>query len=279
MRCEEVREQTLDYLVEHTSKPLIAAVRQHLDSCEACRAALVPMQQLWEEMEFIPAGQLSQASLDRFETMLNSYQEGQMDTVNQTLLRSESHSRTQRFLLVGLLLLVGVAVAHRFSFYSTPSKEDLLSANAPIIYGTAPDIRGKVAPDFELSDLNGRTVRMADLRGKVVLVNFWATWCAPCVTEMPWFSEFQAMYGPQGFQVVAIALDENTDLCGPFVEQHKVENLTVLLGDQSTAQSFGGILGLPTTFLVDRDGKFFSKHAGLVNRDTIEAEIVTLLRD
>jgi thiol-disulfide isomerase/thioredoxin len=120
-------------------------------------------------------------------------------------------------------------------------------------------------------------VRLSDLRGKVLLVNFWATWCGPCIIEMPWFAEFQEQYGPQGFQVVAITLDDDGSVVPPFLEKHELKNLLVLLGDQSTPELFGGLLGLPTSFMVDRQGNFYSKHQGLVSREDIEDEILELL--
>jgi thiol-disulfide isomerase/thioredoxin len=156
-----------------------------------------------------------------------------------------------------LVVLGAVAAAYFFSTRIAPQDASkggdgrVELAGAPPI----PAIRGKEVPSFELPDLNGRLVRMADLRGKVLLVNFWATWCVPCRTEMPWFTEFQERYGPQGFEVIAISLDADPSMCEPFIETNGLENLTVLLGDRDIADEFGGVVGLPTTFMVDREGK------------------------
>ena len=110
-------------------------------------------------------------------------------------------------------------------------------------------------------------------------MNFWATWCAPCLLELPWFIEFQKQYGPEGFQVIAISLDEEgPKVVKPFVEKHQMETLTVVMGDDKTAELFGGLLGLPTTFLVDRQGNYYSKHQGLVSKDDVEEELLTLLK-
>ncbi|HUP79085.1 MAG TPA: TlpA disulfide reductase family protein [Pirellula sp.] len=178
-------------------------------------------------------------------------------------------------LVAGLILAIVVLGLYRHS----PPVRNRASDGARNANGATfpPTIRGKPVPDFELPNLNGKVVRFSDSRGKVVLVNFWATWCAPCVIEMPWFNELQKRYGPRGFQVIAISLDENPDLCAPFLEEHKLGNLMALLGNQHTADLFGGLIGLPTTFLVDRDGKLYSKHQGLVNIDVVDEEILELL--
>jgi len=140
-----------------------------------------------------------------------------------------------------------------------------------------PSIRGKAAPAFELPDLKGAKVHAADFKNKVLLVNFWATWCAPCIVEIPWFVEFQNKYGPQGLQVIGISLDETgTKDVKPFVEKHHM-TYPILLGNDKTAEQFGGILGLPTTFIVDRDGKYYAMHRGLVQRGDVEEELQTLL--
>lgn len=142
---------------------------------------------------------------------------------------------------------------------------------------SVPAIRGKAAPDFALPDLDGATVRRANFQGKVLLVNFWATWCHPCLIEIPWFLEFQKQYGPQGFEVVGISLDEEKPaVVKKFVEEHDM-TFTVVMGDDNTADLFGGIIGLPTTFLVDREGKFYSMHRGLVSRNSVEEELRALL--
>jgi thiol-disulfide isomerase/thioredoxin len=152
------------------------------------------------------------------------------------------------------------------------------NAGDPIVPQAAPSIRGKDAPDVALKDLAGKPLPLSSLKGKVVLVNFWATWCGPCLTEMPWFVEFTEKYGPDGLVVYAISLDEEgPGVVKPFVEKHKFDKLTIVMGEEKTPQAFGGLLGLPTTFMVDREGKFYSKHQGLVQKADIEEEIQILL--
>ncbi len=136
----------------------------------------------------------------------------------------------------------------------------------------------KPAPDFTLQDANGASVKLSDYRGKVVLLNFWATWCGPCGVEIPWFIEFEQQYKSKGLEVVGVSMDEEGwSVIKPYVAEHKV-NYRVLLGTDSVSQLYGGVDSLPTTFLIDRDGKFaFSPHIGLAGKNEYLDEIHTLL--
>ena len=136
----------------------------------------------------------------------------------------------------------------------------------------------KAAPEFALKDARGGTLTMANLKGKVVLLNFWATWCGPCKIEIPWFVDFEQKYRDQGFAVVGISMDEDGwEAVKPYIEAKKV-NYRVVLGDDKTAQLYGGVESLPTTFLVDADGKIASVHVGLVSKDVYDGEIQQLLK-
>ena len=128
------------------------------------------------------------------------------------------------------------------------------------------DFRGRPAPDFELQSLDGKNMKLSDFRGKAVLLNFWATWCGPCKIEMPWFVELQKEYGPQGFQIVGVAMDDaSSDEIAKFAKQMGV-NYPVLLGKESVGQSYGGVGVLPTTYFIDRDGKLVAREFGLQSR-------------
>ncbi|MFY9647281.1 MAG: TlpA disulfide reductase family protein [Terriglobales bacterium] len=125
---------------------------------------------------------------------------------------------------------------------------------------------GNVAPDFELQTLDAKNFKLSDLRGKAVLLNFWATYCGPCKVEMPWFVELQKEYGPQGFQIVGVAMDDaSTEEIAKFVKEMGV-NYTILLGKESVGESYGGVGVLPTTFFLDRDGKVIAREFGLQSR-------------
>ena len=137
----------------------------------------------------------------------------------------------------------------------------------------------KAAPEFALKDVNGMTVRLSDYRGKVVLLNFWATWCSPCKVEIPWFMEFEQQNKDRGFAVVGIAMDEEGwDVVRPFLAEMRV-NYRTLKGDDMMAQLYGGVDSLPTTFLIDRQGRIASVHMGLISRHIYQNEIQELLTD
>lgn len=126
------------------------------------------------------------------------------------------------------------------------------------------------APDFTLDSLEGKSMRLSDLRGKAVLLNFWATWCGPCKIEMPWFVELQNQYGPQGLQVVGVAMDDSSkDDIAKFAKDMGV-NYPVLLGKEAVGDAYGGVPALPETFFIGRDGKIVDKIIGLKGRSDIE---------
>ena len=125
---------------------------------------------------------------------------------------------------------------------------------------------GNLAPDFELPALDGKNLKLSDLRGKAVLLNFWATYCGPCKVEMPWFVELQKEYGPQGFQIVGVAMDDaSTEDIAKFAKEMGV-NYPILIGKDAVAESYGGVSVLPTTFFLDRDGKLTAREFGLQSR-------------
>jgi thiol-disulfide isomerase/thioredoxin len=125
---------------------------------------------------------------------------------------------------------------------------------------------GNLAPDFELPELDGKKLKLSDLRGKAVLLNFWATYCGPCKIEMPWFVELQKEYGPQGFQIVGVAMDDaSTEDIAKFAKEMGV-NYPILLGQESVGESYGGVGVLPTTYFIGRDGKLIAREFGLQSR-------------
>ena len=136
------------------------------------------------------------------------------------------------------------------------------------------DTDRKAAPEFSLKDADGRTVTLADYKGKVVLLNFWATWCGPCKIEIPWFVEFEQKYKDRGFAVLGVAMDEEGwEAVKPYIEQTKI-NYRIVVGNDSIATLYGGVESLPTTFVLDRAGKIASTHVGLVSKGDYENEIV-----
>jgi len=118
---------------------------------------------------------------------------------------------------------------------------------------------GHSAPNFSRPDLSHRKIVLSSYRGKVVLLNFWATWCGPCLTEMPTFAEWQKQYGSGNFQVIGISMDDTTPEVIATVSRLKL-NYPVLMGDEYLGAAYGGILGLPVTFLIDREGKIRARY-------------------
>jgi peroxiredoxin len=137
----------------------------------------------------------------------------------------------------------------------------------------------KPAAEFALQDMAGKTVKLDDFGGKVVLLDFWATWCTGCKMEIPWFEAFQSAYGEKGFAVVGVSMDEDGwKVLRPFLEQHKIP-YTMLLGDDPMSKRYG-IANLPDTFLIDRRGRVAALYKeGLVDKDNVEANIKSLLAE
>jgi len=137
-----------------------------------------------------------------------------------------------------------------------------------------PKLTGKVAPGFVLTNLEGKKVSLEDYKGRPVLVNFWATWCAPCKLEMPWFEEFRKQYASQGFEILGIAddADAGKDVIAKAVQKTGV-SYPILLTDGKIDKAYGATDYLPMSFYVDRNGVVVEETAGLGTRDEIEANI------
>jgi thiol-disulfide isomerase/thioredoxin len=132
--------------------------------------------------------------------------------------------------------------------------------------------------DFTMKDVNGPDVTLQSLKGKVIVLDFWATWCGPCKVEIPHFIEFQDKYGPKGLQIVGISVDDPVDKLAPYVKDMKM-NYTVLqgLGHDDVQDAYGPIMGIPVSVVISRDGKVCATHTGLTSKDVFEREIQALL--
>jgi len=184
-------------------------------------------------------------------------------------------------LLVLLLTatLIGIAFGCGTTSYDDSSSSATAGASSAI-----PNLGPAPAVTFQAMD--GNTLPLDSLRGKVVLVNFWATWCEPCRAEIPELIEFQNKYASRGFTVLGVAMDqEGKSVVAPFVAkpQFKVNgqnvamNYPIMIGNDALASQFGGILGLPTSYLISRDGKVVKKTIGIIDGQSVDQMIRKLL--
>ncbi|UCF78685.1 MAG: redoxin domain-containing protein [Candidatus Eiseniibacteriota bacterium] len=137
--------------------------------------------------------------------------------------------------------------------------------------------QGNLAPDFTLTALDGREVRLSDHRGKVVILDFWATWCKPCKLELPHFIELYKDYGQHDLEIIGVSLDRTgvRELVA-FVEEWKIP-YTIVIGTSEVVQNYGGIRGIPTTFVIDKQGNIFRKYVGYREKAVFERDILKLM--
>ena len=168
----------------------------------------------------------------------------------------------------------------------------LLTLGVPLPWGihradaTVASGRGSACPanakpanlDFTLKDMNGANVTLSDYKGKVILIDFWATWCGPCKIEIPWFVELQTKYGKDGLQALGVSVDDTVEKLKPYVSELKM-NYPVLqgLGHDDMQDAYGPLWGIPVTVVISRDGKICTKHIGFSAKESFEKEIKSLL--
>jgi len=142
----------------------------------------------------------------------------------------------------------------------------------------AQSIQPQKAPNFSLKSFDGKIVELSKLKGKVVVVNFWATWCPPCRAEIPDFIKVYDTYKSKGFEIVGIALDEDGwEKVKPFVDKNKI-SYPIVLGTAAVVQQYGGIEGIPTTFIVDKKGNVVERQVGMLTKGMLEQKIKVLLK-
>jgi peroxiredoxin len=168
--------------------------------------------------------------------------------------------------LVRWLAVVGIAA---YLGWSTFDNDDRASVK--------PEPERKAAPNFKLTDSSGAPFQLSDDRGKVVLLNFWATWCGPCKEEIPWLISFQQEFKDRNFEVLGVSMDERGwDAVNPYIHRRKI-NYRVVIGSEELSLLYGGVDALPTTFMIDRDGRIARMHVGLARQSTYRREILDLL--
>jgi len=134
----------------------------------------------------------------------------------------------------------------------------------------------ELAPDFTLKALDGTPLKLSDYRGKVILLDFWATWCAPCQEEIPRFVEWQSKYRDRGLQVIGLSMDDSPESVQKFSREFRM-NYPIALGTQDVASKYGGIFGLPVNIVIGRDGKIKAKHLGMYDLMQLERELTSQL--
>jgi len=184
--------------------------------------------------------------------------------------------RKKRLLLLTIAGL-GLAGCNQHSAGSSSPKENVIAAPRAVVESKTGEI-GSRLPDFTVKDLQGREIFSADLRGKVVLIDFWATWCQPCKKEMPGYQKLLDRYGSRGFAVIGFKFDTMPDMEDPVLFAKKIGvRYPLAVAADDLKQKFGGIEGLPTTLLYDRHGILRAKIIGFEYTDNIEAQVKALL--
>ncbi|MDE2907410.1 MAG: TlpA disulfide reductase family protein [Acidobacteriota bacterium] len=172
-----------------------------------------------------------------------------------------------------------------YEWRSRPSDQEVGSGVALSARGRAsaprlvPVARRAEATGFTLPAMEGGNATLADYGGRVLLLNFWATWCRPCRVEMPWFVEFQDAFAERGLAVLGVSVDDDRDVVRAFLEQSPVDYRVALADTADRLAPFGPITVLPTTWLIDRRGRLAATHVGLVDRAVLESEIQRLLAE
>jgi len=137
--------------------------------------------------------------------------------------------------------------------------------------------QGTKAADFRLKTTDGKTVQLSQMKGKVVLLNFWATWCGPCRKEIPDFLEVYKQYKGRGFEIIGVSLDdEGWKVVNPFVKQFNI-NYPIVIGDGKLVNAYGGFEFIPTTFLIDKEGTIVHTFTGLVTKADLERRLKVIL--
>jgi len=184
-------------------------------------------------------------------------------------------TRTLLLFALGVMMLFSGSAALRSAHEQDAQPGSQPQNNNPSSSRQRDPAVGSQAPDFTLKVARGKgkMVQLSSLKGKAVLVNFWATYCGPCKIEMPWLVELQTKYGPEGLQIIGVSMDDEDEKAVDAFARKMGVNYPVLMGTEHVADLYGGIDGLPMSFFVDREGKIVDRVLGLEDESLIEASI------
>ena len=175
--------------------------------------------------------------------------------------------------------MIGAAAAIALALLTLPTmlrRNGSVEALGPAAAGASCKGEGMANLDFTLKDMNGANMKLADLKGKVVLLNFWATWCAPCLMEIPEFVRAYEEHKSQGFEIVGVLTEDSGDQLKAFASEHKM-NYPLVINTPELEDAYGPIFGLPTSVMIARDGSVCKRHFGPMSKEQLEKELKPLL--
>ena len=200
------------------------------------------------------------------------------------------HVKRNQWVIVAVLAALALMIWSGYANFKRRQRQQLARSNAVLVPDSGnnlsvqedvagdeglPNFRGKRAPDFTLRSADGKRVSLSDYKGKAVLINFWATWCAPCKIEMPWFVELHKQFAGQGFEILGVSEDDPGVSRAQILKFGKQQgiNYPLLIGNDTVSHKYGGVEFLPTSYFVGRDGKVVAETAGLVSKSEVETNI------
>lgn len=198
------------------------------------------------------------------------------NNMNQKNIKRGLTKKQRSWIYSGTFFAV-IIILFLFNNYDYIFGHEELNGPYPPNYVPAAQKGTALAPDFSLATTDGKTLKLSSYRGKVVIVDFWATWCPPCLKGIPDLIELKKKYGKKGFEVIGVSVDtESKDKVVPFIKEKGI-NYPVVYGDMNVYQQYGGIRSIPTTVVIDKNGKIIASYEGLMPIDTYETYIKKLL--
>ncbi len=192
--------------------------------------------------------------------------------------RSEAGNALVNLFISFCLLFVGAGLVLSVVTGSPDEDENrIMAAEKKVDKDESVETTKPPAPEFRLKDTSGKEVKLSDFKGEIVVVNFWATWCGPCLMEIPSLVKLREQYHDKGVEIVAISLNQNSPKqLARFARDFNI-NYPVVIGTEDVVEAFGPVNAIPTTIIIDREGQVYSRHTGLISFDEAERSIQPLL--